>query len=130
MNTCPICHDSINDYDEYYTQCNHCFHYNCFQKWKDSELGTTCPMCRATIPKMSNHQLQQISDELKEHIESAHFLLEIFLENTQQRQKFKHNAFKSIIKALNYSTLCNASQDQFSRISDLTNQLDSIIRCF
>lgn len=129
MNNCPICHENINDDDEYITECHHCFHYECFQQWKDTDIGDTCPVCRSPIRKMSQEQLQKISDDLTEHIESAHFLLEIFLQNSQQRQKFKDNAFKSILNAMNLSTYHGATSSQFTHIYKLTHQLDNLIRC-
>ena len=127
MNNCPICHENINDGDEYITECQHCFHYDCFQQWKD--IGDNCPMCRSPIRKMSHEQLQMISDDLTKHIESAHFLLQIFLQNSQQRQTFKDNAFKSILNAMNLSTYHGASSSQFTHIYKLTHQLDNLIRC-
>lgn len=46
MTSCPICFDNINEsINIIRTECNHCFHSNCFLKHA-SINGFTCPMCR------------------------------------------------------------------------------------
>ena len=48
--TCPIC---ICDIDKGYTMrfhCNHLFHTECIDRWKERG-GTTCPVCRYVIVK-------------------------------------------------------------------------------
>jgi hypothetical protein len=49
--TCPICFDSIDSsINIIKTECNHCFHSNCFLK-NAAHNGFNCPMCRNELAK-------------------------------------------------------------------------------
>lgn len=129
MNICSICHEIINHNDEFFTKCNHCFHYDCFQQWKDSDLGVSCPICRSPI-RITNEQFKIIYDDLNKQIDSAYIIFyNIVISTPEQRKSFKQNAFKSILDAMNLSTHYDANSSQFIDIYKLTQRLDNIIFC-
>lgn len=45
--TCPVCHEPIEEADAHRLECGHAFHTACVVKWFRSG-NDTCPMCRAT----------------------------------------------------------------------------------
>lgn len=47
---CSICFEKITNEKEFITECNHCFHQDCIDKWEESGLSKNkCPNCRQKI---------------------------------------------------------------------------------
>lgn len=54
--TCSICLDNINvSINIIKTQCNHCFHSNCFLQ-NAAHNGFSCPMCRNLLAKLPENE--------------------------------------------------------------------------
>ena len=51
---CAICQDMCHDEEEQYvTYCNHSFHTNCINNWRQQSLKQlSCPLCRREIFSM------------------------------------------------------------------------------
>lgn len=52
---CNICLENIFDFNEFVTNCNHCYHLNCIYTWyvyqRRNFQNCLCPVCRSDIQK-------------------------------------------------------------------------------
>ena len=63
---CSICYTEITKKDRCELKCEHIFHRLCINKWSDSNLNNTCPMCRAKFDKETiEFKITGISDMKK-----------------------------------------------------------------
>ena len=55
---CSICLDGISREEEFLNQCGHTFHVRCIEQWRESQRtreGSTCPLCRQGIKRLTLH---------------------------------------------------------------------------
>lgn len=50
--TCPICLENIDKEEQVLLNCNHKFHFDCFQKWIEHNIS--CPYCRKDLKVITN----------------------------------------------------------------------------
>ena len=68
---CSICHEDMTYSGSKTTECNHTFHYACYEEWRNQNNGNSCPMCRSKIPKLNIQEMIPLVNIFNVHV--AHF---------------------------------------------------------
>jgi hypothetical protein len=94
---CIICMSKIPNLELKKTECNHCFHNQCLDKWL--ERDNTCPLCRCKI-KQRVFKVSVCNNPLLYSMNSCFFITK--LQELEFLGKFKGN--KLYIDAIDEST--------------------------
>lgn len=65
---CSICHEDMTCSNSKTTKCNHTFHIECYEEWRNQSNGNSCPMCRGKIPKMDTQEIIPLVNVFNEHV--------------------------------------------------------------
>ena len=72
---CSICHKDMIRSQSTTTDCNHTFHIECYEEWRNQSNGNSCPLCREKIPKLDRQEIESLKNTVHEH--SAKYLKEL-----------------------------------------------------
>lgn len=64
---CSICHEDMIRSQSTTTDCNHTFHIECYEEWRNQSNGNSCPLCREKIPKLDRQEIQSLTNTFREH---------------------------------------------------------------
>ena len=101
--TCLICLDETSlidqdklDITQVKTECNHCFHVECLDKWL--EIGNMCPTCRNELKENSNDLESEIDPvDMFELVAILGFVPEQYSEYAEELEEFLEEHRENLI---------------------------------
>jgi hypothetical protein len=115
---CSICHEDMICSQSITTDCNHTFHTECYEEWRNQRFGNSCPLCREKIPKLDSQEIDSLKITLHEHSikytkdleELAHALYEYSKKNYKDIKEFSDvldyvNNMKNLLIKNNFSMI-------------------------
>lgn len=122
---CSICYEYINKCDVHMTSCEHMFHKECIERWKNEISGESCPNCRNNI-RMKNEKLMEYCSEARNYHINAIEILDLY--HTYKTKIEELNTIASSVKSKinNGIAFERPSKKQIETLEECKNEINRV----